>query len=458
MHSAKGWQTNGPPLPANATDKPLVDDELDELFEPLSHARLIALAVSGGADSLALLDSIDRWRRRAGTRPIVVVLTVDHGLRASSGEEADAVAAVARSRGMAVEVLKWTGPHPKADLEAAARTARYRLLTGACRGVGASHLVTAHHRDDVAETFLMRLARGSGVFGLAAMRSLVKSAALTVVRPLLAIPRDRLVATTAAAGLTPVIDAMNSDPRFLRARVRRFMPQLDAEGLKPDVFAEAAARLADAADAIDAAASALIADAVACDDHAVAHVEAAPLAAAPSEVRLRMLVRVLKAIGGEDHPPRFRRLSGLADAMLARAGRATFKRTLAGTVVEWRRGRFVLYREAGRNGLPEMPIPPGFAGTWDRRFAVAIPKGAPEGLSVAALGEEGRRELGAIVADVPPAALAAVPAIRRGRRILAVPSLGYAAKGSPTLKAEVRSLLGERLAEPPLFPDFSTGG
>ncbi len=311
---------------------------------------MIALAVSGGADSLALLDAVDRWRE---PEMRVIVLTVDHRLRSGSRAEAEAVAALAASRGMRARVLAWKGPHPKSGIEGAARAARYRLLLEACRAEGASHLVLAHHRDDLAESFLLRLRRGSGVFGLAAMRPLLDLGNLSVVRPFLTVPRTRLAATAAAAKLVPVEDPMNTDPRFDRARMRRLLPRLAEEGLDPEALAAAALRLADAADAIDAAATALLAEAVEADGLAVAWLDAARFAAAPLAVRMRALVRILIAVGGGDYPPRHERLSGLHDAIIAPPSR--LKRTLAGTVVEMRGGRFAFYREAGREDLPTPP-------------------------------------------------------------------------------------------------------
>jgi tRNA(Ile)-lysidine synthase len=402
-------------------DGPLADDELESLFAPLAGAGAIALAVSGGADSLALLDAIDRWR---GKRR-VIVLTVDHRLRKGSRAEALGVAKVAKARGMEARVLTWVGPRPKADIEAAARAARYRLLVEACRDMGATHLAVAHHRDDLAETFLLRLKRGAGVFGLAAMRPVLAVGDVTIVRPFLSLPRSRLVATTAAARLTPVVDPMNDNPRFDRTRMRRL---LAGEGIDAAGLAATAMRLADAADAIDAAATALL---TGVDDLGVAWLMPAAFAAAPAEVRLRALSRLLMAVGGDDYPPRHERLAALAEAMLARPIR--FKRTLAGTVIELREGRFGFTREAGRDGLPTLPLKPGASLVWDHRYAVAVAKDAPTGLTV-----------GPVSATLP------VPALRRRGKVVA-----FAAP----LPAWVtmRPILAERLRRPPLFPDLAAG-
>jgi tRNA(Ile)-lysidine synthase len=432
---------------------PIADGELDALFSAIASARKVALAVSGGADSLALLDCADRWRRLRDDRPEAIVLTVDHGLRRRSDREAAAVARIARARGLDVHILTWAGPRPEGDVEARAREARYRLMLQAMRETGASHLLLAHHRDDQAETFLMRLSRGSGLFGLAAMRPEIRSGEATILRPFLDLPRSRLVATTAAAGLAPVADPMNDDPRFLRTRMRRLLPILAAEGIAAADLAATAGRLAGAADALDQWASRAIAAAVSVDDLAVAWLDPSAFFAEPVEIRYRVLTRLLLAIGGDSYPPRFERLAALHDAMAKRSGR--FKRTLAGTVVEGRGDRFALYREFGRAGLPAMPVPAGFGGVWDHRFRVEMGVGAPAGIALEALGEDGRLAVGARGGAAPPGAVAALPAFRLGGRLLAVPPLGFSNRDVASLPISARTIVAERLADPPRFPEFT---
>jgi tRNA(Ile)-lysidine synthase len=439
------------PVRAAEAAAPIADGELDSLFADVADADRVAVAVSGGADSLALLDCLDRWRRRRAA-PELLILTVDHGLRRESAGEARMVAAIAAARGLEARVLAWQGPHPATDLEAAAREARYLLLLGATRGWRASHLLLAHHRDDQAETFLMRLMAGSGVFGLAAMRSRLKVDGITILRPFLDLPRTRLAATTAAAGLVPVEDPMNRDPRFLRARLRRLMPLFAAEGLDAATLAAAAARLRLAADAIEQAADAAAARHASVDELAV--VALAPsLFDEPQEVARRVLVRILLALGGGAYPPRSERLDALVRDMAAHR-RGRFKRTLAGVVAERRSGRFLLYRETGRDGLETLPLVAGRSLTWDGRFRITAGDALPDGLVVGALGEKGRLAIGARADRAPAGALAALPAIRRESAILAVPPLGF---GNRTLPVAMSPMVADRVAEPLLFPAADKG-
>ena len=133
-------------------------------FEP---SPRIAVAVSGGPDSLALCLLADRWARaRRGT---AFGLTVDHRLRPESGAEAAQVRRWLTARGIAHRTLRWPGARPVTGLQEQARAARLALLTGWCRRAGVLHLLLGHQREDQAETALQRLVRGSGIDGLAAM-------------------------------------------------------------------------------------------------------------------------------------------------------------------------------------------------------------------------------------------------------------------------------------------------
>lgn len=432
--------------PADSTPA-IDDDEVEALFAPLENADSIALAVSGGADSLALLDCADRWRRdRAAIQ--LVVLTLDHRLRPESADEAAMVAGLAEARGLSSRILVWDGELPEVAIEAAARAARYRLLLNATRDAGASHLVLAHHRDDVAEGLLMRLARGSGVFGLAAMRPVIATPGVVIFRPFLTVAKSRLAATASAAGLVPVDDPMNHDLRFARARVRALLPALGEHGLAAGNLASAAHRLADAAEAIDAAATGLIDRAVIVDELAIVRLDHAVFAAAPKAVRYRVVGRVLMAVGGEPHEPRFDRLERLCGAISA--GPAKWKRCLGGAVIERRAADVVLYREMTRAGLPEMPLAEASEREWDRRFRVAVTGPVPDNATLGPLGEAGRREISARGAAA--AALAVLPAVWSGGSVRSVPSLGFTR--GPPLPLEIRQIVAERLQRPPLFPDY----
>jgi len=220
---------------------------LAALGRPVAAADRIAVAVSGGPDSLALLHLA-----QGGFAGRVTAITVDHGLRTNSAAEAVGVAAQCAGRGIAHVTLRRDGAGITRNLQAQARAARYALLGDWCATHGHGLLLTAHHADDQAETLLMRLNRASGSDGLAGIRAARRLASgAWLVRPLLGLRKAELVAIAAAAGWQAVDDPSNHDPRHDRSRMRA---ALAGSGLDVPALAQAAAHLADEAAALDWAA------------------------------------------------------------------------------------------------------------------------------------------------------------------------------------------------------------
>src|SRR5665213_1336541 len=174
---------------------PIAAADAKRLFADWKAAPAIVLAVSGGPDSIALMWLASRWRNALARGPRLVAVTVDHGLRSEAAREAREVKRLARTLELPHRTLRWTGTKPKTGLPAAARAARYRLLAQAARAHGATHILTAHTRDDQAETLLMRLLRGSGVVGLAAMARESDREGVLLARPFLNVSKSRLIAT-----------------------------------------------------------------------------------------------------------------------------------------------------------------------------------------------------------------------------------------------------------------------
>jgi tRNA(Ile)-lysidine synthase len=294
-----------------------------------------ALAVSGGGDSTALMFLAAQWARESECE-IPIILTVDHGLVPGSGRIADEVVARAQALELEAHVLVWRGRKPASDIENAARAARYRLMGNWCQWHGIPALHVAHTLEDQAETFLLRLARGSGVDGLGAMHRIAPFPlqgfeGLRVVRPLLGVPRARLRALLAKQGVRWHEDAMNADPRFARVRLRAAWPALEAAGLSAERIADAAKHLARARAALDHNTVGLLAAASQIHENYVL-VDAAALAAAPREIGLRALARVLMQVSARDYRPRFERLESLFDAICM--GSFARGRTLHGCIVK----------------------------------------------------------------------------------------------------------------------------
>ena len=170
---------------------------------------------------------------------------------AEAAREARDVKRLARSLDLPHRTLRWTGAKPKTGLPAAARSARYRLLAQAARQSHATHILTAHTRDDQAETLLMRLLRGSGIAGLAAMARESERDGLRLARPFLDVSKSQLIATLKKARIGFADDPTNRDASFTRPRLRRLMPALAAEGGDARNLARLASRLARANAAVE---------------------------------------------------------------------------------------------------------------------------------------------------------------------------------------------------------------
>lgn len=295
-------------------------------FEPTPH---VAVAVSGGADSLAAASLTARWLATRGGRG--TALTVDHGLRPASAPEAGWVAAMAEKLGLAHRTLHWRRAAVEPPSEARARAARYRLLDEACGALGCLHLVVAHHADDVAQTIAMRGRRGAGpgLAGIAAVRELDHA---RILRPLLAQSPARLRATAAGCGFGWIEDPTNRDPRVERTRTA---PAVLVPGA---VAARVAARVA--AEREDAAWFARHAERTG----AALALDAAAFMALPAPVAARRLAAAAAHVGGAPYVPSPERTAGVVARLHAGVAAAT----LAGARMALRNGRIVVTAEVGR--------------------------------------------------------------------------------------------------------------
>jgi tRNA(Ile)-lysidine synthase len=314
------------------------------IFAPWKAVPAVVLAVSGGPDSVALMWLAARWRRGLRRGPRLIAVTVDHGLRKEAAREARDVKHLARTLGIEHRTLRWQGAKPKTGIAAAAREARYRLLAKAARQCGAGHVATAHTQDDQAETLLMRLLRGSGVSGLAAMAAESEREGVRLMRPLLGISKAELVATLEAAGVAFADDPTNRDPAFTRPRLRALMPTLAEEGANARTLARLALRLARADAAVE-----LLADGaeryLALTDRGTlsGSYDARAFTALPEEVRLRLLRRAIDRHGHEG-PAELGKVEALLAAVdrAVADGQARLKQTLAGAAISLSKGRILI--------------------------------------------------------------------------------------------------------------------
>jgi tRNA(Ile)-lysidine synthase len=320
-------------------NSPISATEAKTLFADWRDLPALVLAVSGGPDSVALMWLAARWRKSFARGPRVIAVTVDHGLRAEAAREAREVKRLARLLDIEHRTSRWTGAKPGRGVPAAAREARYHLLAQAARAVRATHVLTAHTRDDQAETLLMRLLRGSGIAGLSAMARESERDGVLIARPLLDVPKSRLIATLDKAKIAFADDPTNRDTAFTRPRLRALLPLLAAEGGDARGLARLASRLARANEAVEVLADGAERYLALRNDPSRPGLDARAFGGLPDEIRLRLLRRYLDRVGQEG-PAEL----GKVEALLATLDRAIaaqsgLKTTLAGAVVSLARGR-----------------------------------------------------------------------------------------------------------------------
>ena len=334
--------------------QPVSLQQARRLFAPWLDAPAIVLAVSGGPDSVAMMWLAARWRRALKRGPALHVVTVDHRLRPASAQEARAVKKLAGELELPHRTLRWTDDKPSSGVPAAAREARYALLAKAARRAGASHVFTAHTRDDQAETVLMRLSRGSGITGLCAMAPQTERDGIMLARPLLDIAKADLIATLDKAAIDFAVDPSNSDPRFTRPRLRRLLVELAEEGCDARNLARLAERLRRADSALQLMADGaerFLALSVSDGGRDRPGWDARGFAALPAEIQLRLLLRWLDRVGIEG-PAELGKAEALlaeltaaigaasaAVSVVAKPAPARLRRTLAGALVTLERGR-----------------------------------------------------------------------------------------------------------------------
>lgn len=383
----------------------------------IGETETIAVGVSGGADSLGLVIAL------AKIHPVVAV-SVDHGLREQAKEEILFVCETMKKNNIVHHCLTWHSPFSKSNIQAKARKARYALLNDWCVENGVSYLALGHHYDDQAETFLLRLARGSGVYGLAGMKMLapmpIVGSDIKLFRPLLSLHKKDMESYLTSLDQKWVEDPSNGNENFERVKVRHLLETPPFMGFDAHKMVTTAARLARAADALDYYATKILTKNVRITPEGFALLETKGLFEAPEEVALRVLARIFRHVGGADYSPRLEKLENCYKQMQSADFSGT---TLAGCQVLAQETGLIIGREPR---AAERAAPLRQEGVWDNRFVVAL-----DGVGrVAALGEDGWSQISRKVSDhqkenVPHAMRLGLPALWKDGNVIAQPHFSF---------------------------------
>ena len=333
----------------------------------------IAIAVSGGGDSMALALLAHEWCLANGIK--MMALTVDHGLRAESAIEAHQVKDWMSNLGIDHQILTWVGHKPDVNIQDEARNARYRLMGEWCHQNDVNHLILAHHKNDQAETFLMRLLRGSGVDGLSAMEEKAHfpvdgvARDLYACRPLLEIPKKRLLGYLESNKQEWIEDPSNQRNQFLRIQVRNLINDTEIDGLDIDRLSTTAKRMRRVRSLLDELTDAAESSGVTYNPLGFAKLNLETLSALHEEIALRLISRILKKVSGGHYPPRHNKLERLYENMQ----KSGFPgHTLMGTIVfKVGENDVVFVREP--NGIDaDYPFKNKKKILWDKRFIINV--------------------------------------------------------------------------------------
>ncbi|MCC3862190.1 tRNA lysidine(34) synthetase TilS [Pseudemcibacter aquimaris] len=354
---------------------PLTSAEFNELMAGLDIgcSTKIAVAVSGGADSMALALMLGDWCSEHSVH--LTTLTVNHGLRTEAAQEAEQVNNWLSAYNINHETLKWQGDKPSANIQNDARDARYRLMAEYCADHKINHLFLAHHKDDQAETFLIRLLRGSGVDGLSAMDKVSPvpqknvNTELKLCRPFLDVDKSRLLETLKVKGQEWINDPSNENTSFTRVKVRNLLQETDLDGLDSDRLSSTAKRMSRVRDLLDELTEQAESQYLEINELGYARLNSGFHHTLHEEIALRMLSRIFKKIGGNDYGPRYQKLLSLYSDL----GNNDFNgRTLAGVVLhKTKEGYFEFVREAA-NIDHEIKITEAKQILWDGRFMINL--------------------------------------------------------------------------------------
>lgn len=368
----------------------LTEPEFAALLMPFSDiimpSKALAVAVSGGADSMALCLLAGRWARAEGVR--LVALTVDHGLRAESADEAETVANWLAARDIEHHILTWQGEKPVTGIQAAARQARYHLMASWVQENGAAALMTAHHLEDQIETFLLRAERGSGLDGLACMNPVFDLGGVPLLRPLLATSKNRLRASLLESGQTWLEDPSNQNTSYRRVKMRHLLERLVERQLPPEKIANVIGQFSALRQHLAGVVAVFIDRSVRIYPAGYGTASLVLLRKLPVPILERVLIQLTSDLGGKPYPPRRDRLKRALE--MIQSGKISGF-TLGGCRFILKDHEIMICRD--RRNISAREVSPGDSFRWDGLYDVEIRGRAGQTATLTALGQKGWLEI-----------------------------------------------------------------
>ncbi len=378
-----------------------------------------ALAVSGGADSLALL-ILSSKLHKIHSNLIFTVLSVDHGLREESASEVSFVMKMAKKHGLQGQSLKWEGVKPTSNVQAVARQARYDLMTNWCCQNQVDGLIVAHHLEDQVETFFLRLSRGSGLDGLTAMQEVVVKHSVLILRPFLTVPRETL-RSCIKEDIKPIVDVSNHDEKYARIRWRKLLPLLEEQGLTNTKILQTTERLYSAKQALSEVTSYVVSQIVTCHELGYYSVEREKFCALPEDIAFRVLQYILTI--APSYPPRGEQIYRLWKEII---NGKNIRRNLNGFDLKLRKSTLLISREVAAID-EEYVLKEGQYIVWDKRFKIICLGTENKVFSVKKLDKDGvqtLRELQVVLSkNIPASVYESLPAVWCNKELIAVPKL-----------------------------------
>ena len=397
------------------------------LVEEYFDTNPIALAVSGGPDSTAMMFLVSKSKKIK--KKNVTVLIVDHDLRKDSRKEANLVMRNAKKIGFKYKILKWRGLKPSSGIQEAARKARYDMMISWCEKNNVKKLFLAHHLDDQVETFLMRLSKGSGIDGLSSMSKTSLKVNVNIIRPFLEIPKTKLVEIANSSNMKWVSDPSNSNLSYQRSRIRKLIPALSREGIDSHHINLVIKRMDSAKDALNETVNSNIIKYVKSMEGIAFSLSYEALDKLSPEILLRILERIIMVASGSIYPARRLKLEAILSWL--KSDNQISAKTLSGTVLRKRKDYIIFYRElkSSQASASIRPLTNRYL-SWDNRFHLKLNKS--KDLEVKSLGNEGVKILKSKkllkkhgLKNIPLSAWKSAPSLWSKKRLISVPSLGY---------------------------------